>query len=33
MEITKYIDESRGILKSILIDDLSTDSDGEIDDM
>ena len=28
-----YIDESWDILKSILNDDVSTDSDGEVDDM
>ena len=28
-----YIDESKDILKSILDDDVLTDSDGEVDDM
>ena len=28
-----YIDKSKDILKSILNDDVSTDSDGEVDDM
>ena len=29
----RYIDESKDILKSILNDDVWTDSDGEVDDM